>query len=242
VNKQFGILPSMINEEFDDLADNYKQSISPWIRITGETIEFFAQSRIKWVAKQLKRMGLQPRRIMDFGCGVGLAIPFLLEEFGSDSQIIGVDVSSDSLEIARSKYASENIRFHSLHDYTPDQSADLVYCNGVFHHIPLDERDNAVHYVRDSLRPGGFFALWENNPWNPIAKYNMTHAEIDRNAIPISPSDGKKLVTTNGLQLLQMRYHFIFPAFLKFLRPVEPLLSQIPLGAQYVVFSRKVSK
>jgi SAM-dependent methyltransferase len=232
----------MTKKEFDHLADNYKQSISPWVRITGESIEFYARSRIKWVAKQLKKMGLHPHKLMDFGCGVGLATPFLLEEFGSDSQIIGVDVSSDSLEIARSKYASGNISFQSLDNYTPNQSIDLVYCNGVFHHIPLDERDSAVHYVRNSLRPGGFFALWENNPWNPLTKYNMSHAEIDRNAIPIISSHGKRLVTTNGFELLKMRYFFIFPAFLRFLRPLEPKVSQIPIGAQYVVFSRKADQ
>lgn len=232
----------MAKNEFDHLADNYKESISPWVRITGENIEFYAQSRIKWVARQLKEMGVHPRKIMDFGCGVGLATPFLLEEFGIDSHIVGVDVSPDSLEIAKSKYSSQNISFQSLDHYTQDQSVDLVYCNGVFHHIPLNERDGAVHYVCASLRPGGFFALWENNPWNPIAKYNMTHAEIDRNAIPINPPDGKKLVTANGLQLLKMQYYFIFPAFLKFLRPLEPLVSQVPLGAQYVVLSRKVVK
>jgi hypothetical protein len=25
----------------------------------------------------------------------------------------------------------------------------------------------AVDYVYRSLRPGGLFAFWENNPWNP---------------------------------------------------------------------------
>ena len=232
----------MAKEEFDYLADNYKESISPWVRITGENIEFYAQSRIKWVAKQLKEMGVHPHKIMDFGCGVGLATPFLLEEFGSDSQIIGVDVSPDSLEKARSKYSSPNISFQSLDHYILDRSVDLVYCNGVFHHIPLHERNGAVQYVGDSLRPGCFFALWENNPWNPIAKYNMTHAEIDRNAIPISPPHGKKLVVANGFELMKMRYFFIFPAFLKFLRPLETLVAQLPIGAQYVVFGRKVVK
>jgi len=232
----------MAKNEFDYLADNYTQNISPWMRITGENVEFYAQSRIKWVAQQLKEMSIQPRTIMDFGCGVGLATPFLLEEFGSDSQIIGVDVSSDSLDVARSKYPSKNISFQTLDRYTPNHSVDLVYCNGVFHHIPLNERDGAVQYVCDSLRPAGLFALWENNPWNPLTRYNMAHAEIDRNAIPIIPPRGTVLVTANGFELLKMRYCFIFPAFLKFLRPLEPLVSQLPLGAQYVVFSRKVSR
>src|SRR5215213_3776161 len=228
----------MSKKEFDHLADNYQQSISPWVRITGENIEFYAHSRVKWVAKQLEQMGIHPHKILDFGCGVGVAIPFLLEEFGRDSEIIGVDVSSDSLDVARSKYGSRNISFETLDNYVPNQSIDLVYCNGVFHHIPLDKRDGAVSYVHDSLRPNGLFALWENNPWNPLTRYNMAHAEIDQNAIPIIARHGTRLVTANGFELLKMRYCFIFPAFLKSLRSLEPVVSQLPFGAQYVIFSR----
>ena len=229
----------MNKEEFDHLADRYEQSISPWLKITGETIEYFAQSRIKWTAKQLKDRGHIPKKILDYGCGIGLATPFFLEEFGDDCKIIGVDVSSDSLEVAASEYAADNICFYSLKDYLPDQSIDLAYCNGVFHHIPLHERDSAIRYVYDSLRPGGYFALWENNPWNPLARYNMTHAEIDRNAIPIPPPDAKKLVLAGQFDYLMTRFHFVFPSFLNFLRPLEILASSLPIGAQYAVVCLK---
>jgi SAM-dependent methyltransferase len=231
----------MAKEEFDHLADNYEQNISPWMRITGESIEFYAQSRIKWVAKELKKRDCMPHGILDFGCGVGLATPFLLEEFGSDCTVIGVDVSLDSLKVATSNYASRNVSFQSLDSYVPNQQVDLIYCNGVFHHIPLNERGRAIQFIHDSLRPGGFFALWENNPWNPIVKYNMSHAEIDRNAIPIIPPNAKNNVLTSGFELLMLRYCFVFPKFLKFLRFLEAPLSQIPIGAQYVLLSRKDS-
>lgn len=232
----------MTKKEFDHLADNYEKNISPWMKLTGEGIEFYAQSRIKWVAKELRKQDYKPHIILDFGCGVGLATPFLLEEFGSDCTIIGVDVSLDSLEVAKSKYASRNVSFESLENYKPNQLVDLVYCNGVFHHIPLNERDGALQFVHDSLRPGGFFALWENNPWNPITKYNMTHAEIDRNAITINSLQGKRMVLAKRFELLKIRYHFIFPAFLRYLRLFEFLVSQIPIGAQYVILSQKDSR
>lgn len=231
----------MNKKEFDHLANKYKESITPWMRITGESIEFYAQSRIKWVANQLKIQGCHPHKILDFGCGVGIATPIFVEEFGSDCQIIGIDVSSDSLEIARSKYGSTNISFHSLGAYIPSQSIDLAFCNGVFHHIPLNERDGAVRYIYNSLQPGGFFAFWENNPWNPLMKYNMAHAEIDRKAIPIVSPNAKRLITSNGFELLKIRYCFIFPKFLKFLGLLETSVSRFPIGAQYVVLSRKVS-
>jgi SAM-dependent methyltransferase len=229
----------MSKEEFDHLADNYEQSISPWLKITGEKIEYFAQSRIKWTAKQLKDRGHKPKKILDYGCGIGLATPFFLEEFESNCTILGVDVSSDSLAIATAEQASHNVSFCSLTDYLPDQSMDLVFCNGVFHHIPLDEREGAIRYVYNSLRSGGYFVLWENNPWNPLARYNMAHAKIDRNAIPIPPPSAKRLVDSGQFHHLMTRFHFIFPGFLKFLRPLETLVAPLPIGAQYVVLCKK---
>jgi SAM-dependent methyltransferase len=57
--------------------------------------------------------------------------------------------------------------FFTLSGYQPAGQADLAFCNGVFHHIPLEERAEAVAYVYRSLRPGGLFAFWENNPVEP---------------------------------------------------------------------------
>ena len=62
-------------------------------------------------------------------------------------------------------------------------SADLVYCNGIFHQIPVAERMAAVDYIQCCLRPGGMFALW---PWNSGTRYVMSRCTFDRNAIPIA--------------------------------------------------------
>jgi hypothetical protein len=69
----------------------------------------------------------------------------------------------------------------------------------------------------------------------------MKHAEIDRSAVPVTSPQAKRMVASNGFNLLKINYYFIFPRFLKFLRPLEPLVSQFQIGAQYVVFSQKAS-
>jgi|SoiMethySBSTD1v2_1073268.scaffolds.fasta_scaffold12717_6 SAM-dependent methyltransferase len=229
----------MENNQFDTIAPSYRQSILPWMKITGESLEFYARCRIQWTSRKLKAQGIRPKRIMDFGCGVGGAIPFLQEEFGASTEIIGVDVSRNSLELAASKYASDRVTFEYLDHHSPKQNLDLVYCNGVFHHLHGSERDVAAKYVRDCLRPDGYFALWENNPWNPLMRYNMSHAEIDKDAEPIPAISGRKIVTRNGFDLISTEHLFIFPALLGFLRPLESLARSIPIGAQYVLFSRK---
>ena len=49
--------------------------------------------------------------------------------------------------------------------------AELVFCNGVFHHIARIERSGALDFVRNVLGDGGYFAFWENNPLNPGSRY-----------------------------------------------------------------------
>jgi SAM-dependent methyltransferase len=109
----------------------------------------------------------------------------------------------------------------------------------VFHHIPPAERLAAVNYVYRCLKPGGVFALWENNPWNLIHAFAMKHSEIDKNAIPLPPPEARRLVSAERFQVIRTDYLFFFPGYLKWLRPLERLLVKVPLGAQYQVLARK---
>jgi SAM-dependent methyltransferase len=116
---------------------------------------------------------------------------------------------------------------------------DLAYCNGVFHHIPLEHREAAVCFVYRSLRPGGLFAFWENNPWNPGARYVMAHCAFDRDAIPLNPVEARRLLRSEGFTVLRTDFLFVFPRVLRALRPVEQLICRLPIGAQYQVLCGK---
>jgi SAM-dependent methyltransferase len=116
---------------------------------------------------------------------------------------------------------------------------DVVYCNGVFHHIPVPHRNGSVEYIYRCLRPGGLFALWENNPWNPGTRYVMYRCKFDQDAVKISPPEAARLLRKGGFEVLRTDYRFFFPHFLKPLRPLERSLARIPLGGQYQVLARK---
>jgi SAM-dependent methyltransferase len=121
----------------------------------------------------------------------------------------------------------------------PDGAIDLAFCNGVFHHIPLEQRDAALGYICSSLRPGGLFSFWENNPWNPGTRYVMSRIPFDRDAIKISPTEARGLLRKNGFEIVRTDFLFFFPNFLKVLRWTEQALAGIPLGGQYQVLCRK---
>ncbi len=223
---------------FDTYADDYDAALAEGLSASGESRDYFARERLRWLSGQVSERGLAPRTVLDFGCGVGAATPFW-REFFPEAALIGVDVSARSLEVARQQHGSPEVQFQALADQTPDGSRELAFCNGVFHHIPPADRAAALAYVYNSLAPGGLFAFWENNPWNPGTRYVMHRIPFDRDAVLITPPHAHQLLTAAGFEVLRTDFLFLFPRALSALRPLEPPLSRLPLGAQYQVLCRR---
>lgn len=139
---------------FDEYGPDYDAALAHGLAVSGEDKNYFAQGRIAWMANCLRQLEEQPRSIMDFGCGTGSATPFLLDLLGVES-LCGVDIAAKSLDVAKRAYNSERTQFLLIGHYQPSERIDLVFCNGVFHHIPVHQRLTAINYVYDSLRPGG---------------------------------------------------------------------------------------
>jgi len=223
--------------EFDQYAENYDAALVH-LSWASERREDFAARRIEWLGAQLKKIGVAPKRVMDFGCGTGSSIPFLFSVLGVES-VIAVDVSRKSLEVAERNYGSGRVQFVPYDEYEPREPLDLVFCNGVFHHIPVIERAGAINLVRNSLGSGGLFALWENNPWNPVIQLLMALAPIDRDAIKLLPSETRRLLDAGGFEVMQTDFLFIFPRLLRWFRVLEPYVARMALGLQYQVLAKK---
>jgi SAM-dependent methyltransferase len=223
---------------FDAYASEYDSALAEGLSVSGETKDFFAQGRVKHLAVRLQELRFRPASILDFGCGTGTNTPFLLNISGVTS-LLGVDVSESSLNVARRAMPDQRAAFSVLDQYRPDGRYDLVFTNGVFHHIPPPERAGAIDYIFRALRPGGLLAFWENNPWNPGTRYVMSRIPFDRDAITISAREARGLIHAGGFDVLRADFLFIFPKMLGFLRGLEPQLSSFPLGAQYQLLCRK---
>ncbi len=104
--------------------------------------------------------GFEPRRVLDYGCGVGrLAIPFARRA----GTVVGVDVSPSMLDEARRNaraHGCENIEFlgvermDSLHS-----DFDLVHSALVLQHIPVRQGERLIAKLAALLRPGGIGVL-----------------------------------------------------------------------------------
>lgn len=225
-------------QHFDEYADNYDQALSQALSATGESKDYFARGRIRFLRDLLPSAVLPVRRIVDFGCGTGSATPHLRDAF-SPELIYGVDVSSRSIEVAQREHADESTCFEILGPVKRAGEFDLAFVNGVFHHIPPAERDDAAKWVFETLKPGGIFAFWENNPWNPGTRYAMYRCAFDDDAITLSVLEARRLLRRAGFEILRCDFLFIFPRILRMMRWMERPLSRLPLGGQYQVLCRK---
>ena len=225
--------------EFDAYAARYDEALAAGLSVTGEDKDYYARGRMHWLAGRLRALGIStPETVLDFGCGLGNATPLFLELLGA-RRVVGVDVSDGLLDRAREAFAGEpRASFHTIAAHEAPASADLAFVNGVFHHIPVADRAEALRYVRRTLRPGGVFAFWENNPWNPGTRYILSRVSFDENAITITPPEARGLLGDAGFEIVETDFLFIFPRALRWLRPLERLVARLPLGGQYLVLCR----
>jgi SAM-dependent methyltransferase len=228
----------MTKPEFDAYAKDYSAELNRVLAVTGESIEYYAEQRVLHVARRLSSVGTKVSSVLDFGCGTGTATPYFLRGLGANS-VVGVDVSTESLQEASTRFSGLDARFVELDKFEAGGDIDLAFCNGVFHHILPDARMDALQTVFASLRPGGYFAFWENNPWNPGTRWLMSRTPIDRDAIVISPPQARRLLQSAGFRVLFLDSLFYFPRSLGWFRPLETMLSRLPLGGQYLALCVK---
>jgi trans-aconitate methyltransferase len=223
-----------------DLSDEYDSMLNQGLRLSGESRAFFLEGRVKELGRLLPK-SFAPRKILDFGCGIGDSTAHLAATFPGASLVVGADTAERALEHAQKTHGSTRIRFVPMSALERDESGfDLCYVNGVFHHIPPSERAGAMGMLFRSMTPGAVLALFENNPWNPGTRLVMSRVPFDRDAVTLTIPETRRMVRDAGFtEQIAVRTLFYFPRALSMLRPLEPVLGGLPLGAQYGVIARR---
>ena len=159
-------------EFFDTVEHHRYQEYAPWMPEVMGFDQFAGQ------------------RLLEVGCGMGTD---LLQFARGGAQVTGVDLTPRSIEISRQHLAvygesgefaisdGENLPF-------ADESFDVVYSNGVLHHMP--DTAGAVREVHRVLRPDGqarIMLYYRNSMhyWGQIIlRYGLLHAELLRGNSP----------------------------------------------------------
>jgi SAM-dependent methyltransferase len=224
--------------EFDSFADNYSEALRAGLSVTGQSQEYYAAGRIRLLADRAREIGRKYNRVLDFGCGQGASTPLLRSELGARFAV-GADVSDGLLQIARRLHSDPKVSYVTISDLKMVEPFDCVYMNGVLHHIPPQQRLETLSKIFEALRPGGLFALWENNPWNPGTRYVMKRIPFDRDAMTLTIPESCALLEEAGFSYLSTDTAFFFPGFLSFLAGLERALSRTKLGGQYMILSER---
>ena len=157
--------------EFDNFAENYNESLRKSLALTRTSDKYQAEYKVRLLKNQLLR-GTTQLRILDFGCGVGLSLPYLLEQF-SDSKIFATDVSEVSLNIVRAEMPQVTIVDSPLNAV---EKFDIIFVSTVLHHITSSIRVEILKNLRASLKSDGCLVVIEHNTYisQPVERSSVT--------------------------------------------------------------------
>lgn len=220
--------------QFDQFAGNYKHVLDQSIAVSGEDSSYFAEYKARYLARIF---GADfPGKILDFGCGVGLLSGFIKKHLPK-SRLDGFDVSRESIARIDHSLAAQGV-FTSDSDHLA-RDYDLIVVANVLHHVIPEQRESTVRALADRLAASGKLAVIEHNPGNPITRRTVDRCPFDEDAILLPSTEAQSLVQSAGLTLLRRDYIVFMPRPLARLRPLEPWLARLPLGAQYAVLGEK---
>lgn len=215
--------------------EHYDAMLEKGIGITGNDKFYFIRGRIDLVRGKLKN---KPRRILDFGCGIGDSSYFMSDLF-PEAEIVGSDVAEAAIAFAVKKHVKPNLKFLVSSQLPKESRFDLIYLNCVFHHITPSERQETADLLFSLMSPGGIIWVFENNPANPGTQLAMYTNPFDKDVVKVWPKEQRNLLKTSGFNLIETEFLFYFPQWLSVFRPLEKLLNKVPMGGQYGVCAQK---
>ncbi len=222
---------------FDQLAKSYEDLLKDPIRdrFSGEESLFFHQRKTELIRSFFRRHKVDPSslRYLDVGCGKGELATLLKTDF---SHTAGCDLSAGMMQ----HITGIETRIQETPTTVPfgDSEFDFVTAVCVYHHVPPALRPGLTAEIARVLRPGGIFCMIEHNPLNPLTRLIVSRTPVDADAILLYSGEARALVCEAGLRRIDQEYFLYFPqAVYSRIGGIEPLLSRIPLGGQYAVFS-----
>ncbi len=132
--------------------------------------------------------------VVELGCGPASVVPSLLKKIDKSSRIIGIDFSSQMIDIAnRKKEANgwENVEFlcMDMYDFSPEQKVNaVVFCLAL---TAMPDYKMALEKAITILKPGGQLLILDSIPlhskwYHPIANAYMCLKSVVVGAKPVA--------------------------------------------------------
>lgn len=133
-----------------EVADRYDQ----WAKGYDDDLASWSYQAPSVVAETVLSRQPDAASVLDVGCGTGL-VGRALRDRGFAGRITGLDISRESLDVARRGGAYDGVEQADLQQRLPveDDSADAVVCVGVMTYLP--EVETVWREFARAARPGG---------------------------------------------------------------------------------------
>lgn len=228
-----------VAKEFDSYSRTYDTTVDQALGFTGLKVDFFTRVKADYLLDIVNREVGQPSdcTILDVGCGVG---NYHAQLQGSFRQIIGIDISHESIKVAAERFGTIDYRHYNGTELPlEDASVDVVFAICVYHHVPIADRMPLTKDVRRVLRPGGIFVIFEHNPRNPLTMRVVNNCPFDADAVLLRPAETSTLMREAGFADVRVRHILTVPAAGRALRTLDRAFSALPLGAQFYCLGRR---
>lgn len=176
---------------------------------TEEVIAFFDRLAPGWDAGMVRNEAVirtildnaavaAGKDVLDVACGTGVLIPDYLSR--GVSSVTAIDISPKMIEIARSKFAQENVRIECGDVETADLDGafDCIVVYNALPHFPDPER--LIRRLATLLRPGGTLSAAHGMSREKIAAHHHgTPDSVSRGLMPaeeLAAVMGKYLTVT----------------------------------------------
>ena len=221
--------------QFDSYATDYERALAKNLRVIPGGTDYYFWNR---VSKLSECWGgdTEPSTILDFGGGIGLAVPFL-KSFYPEAEITITDESVQSLEVAAARHPFLKVVSPSK---LPVNNFDVAFVAGVLHHVNPTERRDVLRQIAQAVKPGGIIIFFELNPVNPVTRRLVRMCPFDDNAVLLKKQEVEDLCLSEQELVIEHSHYMVFlpPVFGPLLR-IEKFLRWCPLGAQYYVSVRR---
>jgi SAM-dependent methyltransferase len=227
-----------MKHEFDQYSADYEGTVAQSVSFSGLPHDFFMSAKADLLAELFaERFGpAMPVRLLDVGCGVGRAHPWLRPIVAT---LAGTDPSSESIDRARIDNPGVT---YSVGDGRKlefdDDSFDAVVAICALHHVPTHDWSAFVAEMRRVTRPGGLVIIIEHNPWNPLTRLAVARCPLDADAVLLGATRAAGLLDHAGCGQIESRHFLLLPSPNRLARRVERSCAGLPLGAQYAAIGQ----
>jgi ubiquinone/menaquinone biosynthesis C-methylase UbiE len=162
-------------EEFGRVARFYDMGLRAAFHLVGGEVAF----RCKIVEMANVRAG---NNVLDVSCGTGTLVSLLASCAGPDGHVVGIDLSEQMLEVAKSKVWADQVEFvRGNAEDIPFQDSffDRVTMSLAIHEMNRKGRNNTLAQIWRVLKPGGLVVVADmRKPDTLLTKLGMRFVQL----------------------------------------------------------------